>query len=356
MRRVTQIITRMGDGYRVTMTPHEVRADLTAGSEDAARRGGVAPLDENELDHLYDLFAYPGRVVGVSPGNEAVLTKDGSGNTLYSAQLSSGVGLPLGREQAVRIFERALGFDSFEVGHPDYSFKQVKPIVALERTTMESCQQATVLPLFYGAMPNLGLYTQPDGPYANPSELIPQGRVDEARAVQEEAARTCADDIVFMGGHMAAAGADGLNLDTTGAAGDADFLAALLAAERVTREHDLPVEMGMASECVLGFHGQLEYAGTRLAGLWPQQQVKVAEAAGVAVFGPVVNTNTRRSTPWNLARACALVKACSEAAAVPVHANVGMGVGGVPMIEVPPPDVVTRCGVALVEIGRADGL
>jgi dimethylamine--corrinoid protein Co-methyltransferase len=39
-----------------------------------------------------------------------------------------------------------------------------------------------------------------------------------------------------------------------------------------------------------------------------------------------------------------------------VHANVGMGVGGVPTVEVQPNDVVTRAGVALVEIGRADGL
>ena len=107
---------------------------------------------------------------------------------------------------------------------------------------------------------------------------------------------------------------------------------------------------------MLGFHGQLEYKGKRLAGMWPHQQVKVAEQAGVTVFGPVVNTNTRKSTPWNVARAVTFVKACSEAAEMPIHANVGMGVGGVPMFEVPPPDVVTRASVALIEIGKADGL
>jgi len=114
--------------------------------------------------------------------------------------------------------------------------------------------------------------------------------------------------------------------------------------------------MGMAAEVVLGFHGQLEYKGVRLAGLWPHQQVKLAEQAGVAIFGPVVNTNTRKSTPWNVARASTFVKACSEAASIPIHANVGMGVGGVPMFEVPPPDAVTQASVALVEIGKADGL
>jgi dimethylamine--corrinoid protein Co-methyltransferase len=50
------------------------------------------------------------------------------------------------------------------------------------------------------------------------------------------------------------------------------------------------------------------------------------------------------------------VKECSRVASIPIHANVGMGVGGVPTSEVQPSDVVTRAGVALVEIGRADGL
>ena len=46
------------------------------------------------------MFACPSRIWGVERGHEAIVTKDGSVNTLYSAQLSSGVGLPLSREQA----------------------------------------------------------------------------------------------------------------------------------------------------------------------------------------------------------------------------------------------------------------
>jgi len=41
---------------------------------------------------------------------------------------------------------------------------------------------------------------------------------------------------------------------------------------------------------------------------------------------------------------------------IPVHANVGMGVGGVPMMEAPPIDSVTRASKSLVQIGKADGL
>jgi dimethylamine--corrinoid protein Co-methyltransferase len=33
-----------------------------------------------------------------------------------------------------------------------------------------------------------------------------------------------------------------------------------------------------------------------------------------------------------------------------------MGVGGIPMLETPPIDAVTRASKALVEIGKADGL
>ena len=69
-----------------------------------------------------------------------------------------------------------------------------------------------------------------------------------------------------------------------------------------------------------------------------------------------MNTDSRRSVPWNLARAVTLVKECARVARIPVHANVGMGVGGVPMFEVPSPDCVSRASVAMVEIGRVDGL
>jgi len=70
----------------------------------------------------------------------------------------------------------------------------------------------------------------------------------------------------------------------------------------------------------------------------------------------VVNTNSNMSFPWNIARAVTFIKACSEASNIPVHANVGMGVGGTPMAYVPPTDVVSRATKALVEIAKIDGL
>jgi dimethylamine--corrinoid protein Co-methyltransferase len=234
--------------------------------------------------------------------------------------------------------------------------KPAKPIVVLEQNHVEAVLHTTIIPVFYGFMPNLGLYYQPDGPFPNPSDLLPKGQIAEARAATVEALEACYTDVVWMTEKMAEVGADGINYDTTASTGDGEFLATLRAVEWTAENTDLAVEVGMAAECVLGFHGQLEYKGRRLAGMWPHQQMEVVQEAGAHVFGPVVNTNSRRSTPWNLARAITFVKACTKDAKIPIHANVGMGVGGVPMFEIPPIDVVTRCSAAMVEIGKVDGL
>ena len=163
--------------------------------------------------------------------------------------------------------------------------------------------------------------------------------------------------MVYIAGGMFEAGADGINLDTCGASGDADILAALLAAKEIKNRYpNLGVEMGMAGEFILGMHGKLEFEGIRLAGLYPHKQVELAEKAGVSIFGPVINTNSNKTFPWNLARAVTFVKACVAVATVPVHANVGMGVGATPMTPVPPADAVSRAAKSLIEIGKADGL
>jgi dimethylamine--corrinoid protein Co-methyltransferase len=347
---------RMGDGRVESISSDRLKEDILAGTEDAADRGRIPPLTEQERDHLFDLFAFTGRVVGVEPGREVVLSDDGVAGSLWTEQGDSGVGVPVSREQAIRLFERAFGFDTSELGHPDYSFKPVKPVVANEQQTMESVLLGTMIPIYYGAMPNLATYARPDGPFGNPSDLLPQGKIDEAREAQVEAADACFHDLVYVGRKMAETGADGLNFDTTASAGDAEFMATLRAVEELSSTTHLSIQVGMAAEFVLGMHGKVEYDGTRLAGLYPHEQVTVVEKAGAAVFGPVVNTNTRMSTPWNVARAVTFVKACSAAAGIPIHANVGMGVGGVPMCETPPVDAVTRASAAMVEIGRVDGL
>jgi len=164
--------------------------------------------------------------------------------------------------------------------------------------------------------------------------------------------------MVYVGSELyEKAGADGINFDTTAASGDAEFYAALKAVEILHKKYpDMGIEMGMSGEFILGMHGDIAYDGVRLAGLFPQDQVKLAQKAGVTIFGPAINILTNDSLPYNLARSLVFTKACSEASNIPIHANLGMGVGGVPLTLTPPLDALSRASKAHVEICRLDGL
>jgi len=349
---LSEFFTRMGDGSGVYMSAEEIRFELEEGTKDAADRGKIPELTKEELDHLFEIITMPGIVVGVERGNEIVTTSDSGGCKItYHANIA------IDRGTAILIHEKVLGADSLDLGHIDYTYKAVKSVLHDEAAMMELVQLNAVMPVLYGSMPNLGFYTKPDGPVDNWAELLPLGKIAEARAAQEEAVVHAVKDIVYVAEGMYAAGADGMNIDTCGASGDADVLAGLKAIEEIKRRFpDFGIQMGMAGEFILGMHGKLEYDGVRLAGLYPHKQVKLAEKAGANIFGAVVNTNSNMSFPWNLSRTVTFVKACTEAATIPVHVNVGMGVGSVPMNEVPPVDAVSRADKALIEIGKADGL
>jgi dimethylamine--corrinoid protein Co-methyltransferase len=346
-----KIMTRMGSGLPVEMTESQLMEDLTGGTEDAADRGKIPALPEEELKYLFDLFTSTDRFLSVASGREIVLSYDASPLKLIRAAVD------VHRIQSLQIYEKLLGADTLELGHVDYSFKPVKPIVGTEQTVLEQALMVTHPPLFYGAMPNLGLYSQPDGPFPNPSELMPLGKIAEARDSYEKAVEDAVKDIVYVSSAMYESGADGINMDTTGAAGDADFLAALRATEVLKQKYpDICIEIGMAGEFVLGLHGELEYDGKCLAGMYAHDQVKLAQQAGATIFGPVVNMKSTRSCPWNLSRAITFIKACCEKADLPIHANMGMGVGGVPLTNHPPVDITSRASKAMVEICRLDGL
>jgi len=341
-----RIPTRLGDGSRLTLTRSEIRSHIEAGVEAAVTRSHVPPLTTDETDHLLEICASPARFSSVDVGSEVVLSIDGTGGQLVA-----------GRQGDLLTFEQYLGADLVELYHMDYSYKAVKTVLPFEQQTLKNAQQALTVPVQYGAMPDLGRYSQPDGPVPNWSELLPLGRVAEARAAQEQAADMAARDIAYVAEGVWEAGADGVDLDTSGAAGDADFHAALTAVREIRhRCAHVGIEIGMASEMVLGMHGELEWEGVRLAGLWPHQQVKLAAEAGATVFGPAVNVNSTKSLPWNLARTLTLVKPCCEESTIPIHLNVGMGVGGVPMAVRAPVDAVSRAARACVDILRLDGL
>jgi dimethylamine--corrinoid protein Co-methyltransferase len=353
---VSKIRTRMGDGTTVEVTPDELRADIIAGSEDAADKGKVPPLADDEVGKLVEIFSVPWRAIGVEPGHEVPLTKDETACTLVSSQLSSGAHLPISREAAVEIFERVFAFDTMELGWIDYSFKPAKAMVSLDQVAIERLLATTVIPILYGAMPNMGLYYTPDGPFANPADLLGVMKIEAAREAEMQASELCMEDMIYMCKRFAEIGADGIDFDTTASAGDADFLATLKTVEELKKTTKLGIEVGMSGEYIIGMHGEVEYNGQRLAGMFPHQQLKVVEEAGADIFGPVVNTKTNKSAAWNVARAVTMVKEVCKQSTIPIHANVGMGVGGVPMFETPPIDAVMRASVAMVEIAKVDGL
>ena len=350
-----EYVTRSGSGPIIKMTKEQIRAELEAGSRDAAEKAHVPALSSDELERVLEIILEPTKIVGLERGREIVLSRDGG--VLKYTGCSRYAGVPMSKEQGVIVGERIIGLDTMELGHADYSFKPCKPIAFDEAHHMENAQMLTTIPLFYGAMPNLGTYYQSlGGKWPTPTELLKQGKVKESREAQERAAEDLVKDIMYIAKIMDQSGADGLNMDTTAAAGDAEFYATLKAIEQIKKETSLAVEVGMASENILGMHCELEYEGKRLAGLWPHDQGKLIEKAGASIFGPVVNTRPTKSFPWNLARALTLVKVVSQAVQIPIHVNMGMGVGGVPMTEITPMDTVTRAAKAMITIADIDGI
>jgi dimethylamine--corrinoid protein Co-methyltransferase len=349
--------TRMGDGELISMAAGQIEEDILAGSREAAECAEIADLTAGERQTLFDIMAEPGRAVSVMPGQEVIVTDDGCSMSFYSGQDSGGVGVSLSRMQAILTYERACAADTTSIGHSDYSFKPVKPIINSEMNEYYNTSMITTAPFLYGAQPNMGLYFQPDGPHRNPADLLPLGKIEEAQEVQEAAAAQLREDLVYVGKKLNRVGCEGLNFDTAGSAGDADLLAALQAiADLRKAAPDMPIILGGAGEFVLGMHGEITFQGHQLAGMYPHQQARIAEAAGASIFGVAVGTDTNKSLPWNVARAVTFVKAAVAAVDIPVHVNVGMGVGGVPMMEAPPIDSVTRASKSLVQIGKADGL
>jgi dimethylamine--corrinoid protein Co-methyltransferase len=344
--------TRMGDGMLEYMTADEIRGDIDDGVEFAAKRAKIEPLTKEEKDRIFEIVTMRGNICSVEAEQTVVSTTD-----CGAAPFCREAAIPVKRSVEALIHERAFCSDSYDLGFTEYSFKAIKPIVRYEAQEMRNAQQQNVMPILYGAMPNMGFYTKPDGPCDNWSELLPAGKIDRARESQEEAAEHCLKDILAVAGEMSNAGADGINLDTCGASGDVDFWVGLRATEEIGKKWpDLGVMFGAAGEFVLGMHGKIKYNGKTIAGMYPHQQAEVVQEAGASIYGPAMNTVSNKSFAWNIARVTTWVKKTSESVDIPIHVNCGMGVGGVCMTEMLPVDVVCRADMCLIEIGKTDGL
>ena len=318
------------------MSKEEIRADVEDGVNNAVDCAEVPALTEDDISRIVEIMCEKGRTVSVEPGEEVILTQDGGELKLLMDNGSSSPALEMSRTAAIQVHERALGMDTFEVAYFDPSTKQIKPVIGMELAHCQNVMANTVIPMLYMFMPNIGLYYQPTGPFGNPPDLMREFKIEEAMEAGEN---------------------DGMDFDTTASGGDLDFVGSLEAVEALRKQYpDADVQMGMSAESVLGINGMCEYKGMLAAGLYPHQQVKLAEAAGVSTFGPVVNTNSSKSTAWNVARAVTMVKECSKVSKIPLQVNMGMGVGGTPMFETPPIDAITRADKCMIEIAHVDGL
>ena len=292
---MSRIRTRMGDGYVTELTPQELRDDLVAGSRRRGQtRQGAAARGER------------GRLAGRPVRRPQPHHGRGSGSRGHPDQGRLGqhalLGAALQRRRAAaqpravlprlraRVLLRHHGDRApgllVQAGEADRRPRGRR--ASSRRSSRRSSRCST------GRCPTSASTPSRTGRSRTPPTCCRAARSRPRARRRWPMAEACKADMLYVSRVMAAVGADGINFDTTASTGDAEFLAVLETVEELAATTDLAIEVGMAAEFVLGFHGQLEYKGTRLAGMWPHQQVKVVEEAGAHLFGPVVNTNSRR--------------------------------------------------------------
>ena len=195
-----EIITRMGNGQRVKMSPAQVKEDLLAGTKDAADKGRVPELSSADLDHLFDIVADKNRVVGVEPGEEIVFSDDVTTIRMSDDEgAGGGIGLPMSRTLSTLVHERAFAQDSALMETAaGANVPETKAELNTEMQAIETTQLLLTVPLLYLTGAFLLWYFDPLGPCGNPSELLPQGKIQESRDAQEEAAAKASEDLIYM--------------------------------------------------------------------------------------------------------------------------------------------------------------
>jgi dimethylamine--corrinoid protein Co-methyltransferase len=155
------IFTRMGDGELITTSSEEIKEDIIAATQEAAKHAGIPELTAEEVEQLLDIMTEQSRAVSVAFGREVIVTDDGCSMSFYSGQDGGGVGVPMSRLQSILTYERACAADTTSMGHSDYSYKPVKPIINFEMNEYYIASMMTTAPFLYGAQPNMGLSKKP---------------------------------------------------------------------------------------------------------------------------------------------------------------------------------------------------
>jgi len=72
-----KIFSRLGDGWAIELTEAELMKDIVNGSTKAAGDAGIAPLSDDETNHLFDICKNVHKISGVARGCEVITTFDG---------------------------------------------------------------------------------------------------------------------------------------------------------------------------------------------------------------------------------------------------------------------------------------
>ena len=124
-----EIFTRMGDGERIELDKGELRQELLDGTRDAAEKGKLPELTGSELEQLFEIIAEPGRIVGVPPGSELIVTDDGVAENLNASEADGGAGIPMAALSCILAYERGMAADTASTGNEQYSFKPGKAAI-----------------------------------------------------------------------------------------------------------------------------------------------------------------------------------------------------------------------------------
>ncbi len=220
-----KILTRMGDSSNVELTKDELRTEFEQGSEYAAKKAKV-PVAHRERGrlprrHVRRPHAHLGRAARQRG-------RDDQGRLRQRAQLLAHVerrgraGQPRGRRAPLRVDAR-LRLDG------GLAQRLLGEAAALPQGARACCTSSCSWRrrssrCSTASCPTWGCTTGPDGSFENPSDLMPIGKIDEARETQEDApARPASTDCIEMSDCMLEMGADGIDFDTVASTGDAEF-------------------------------------------------------------------------------------------------------------------------------------
>ena len=72
-----EYFTRMGDGRRVYMTRQQIMDEIHEGMSEGADAARIPSLTDDEMEAICDVICMKTRIVGVEPGEEAIISNDG---------------------------------------------------------------------------------------------------------------------------------------------------------------------------------------------------------------------------------------------------------------------------------------